>query len=386
MTENQLRALYVNTAKKYLGYNEEDGSHKVIIDLYNTIEPLPRGYKVDYNDEWCATYVSAIAQECRLTDIIFPECSCNRMISHFQDAGRWQESDSYVPKIGDLIMYDWDDSGSGENKNRADHVGIIVSVSGKTLKVIEGNKGNAVSYRTKTVNSRYIRGYCIPDYASKATSQEEDTSNAKLIWDYFMDKLGNEYGVAGLIGNLEAESGLYPDRVQGDVPYSSYSQEYTAKVDSGEITEDDFVHNGPGGGGYGLAQWTYSTRKQGLYDLYKSGGYSSIGSLQLAMDYLWQELSTSYKGVVSVLKSATSVREASDKVLHDFEKPANQSESNEEKRASMGQAWYDKYSGSLPNSGGSGGGSGGSESTVPWKPTGHDMPLLLMILATRRGG
>lgn len=166
-----------------------------------------------------------------------------------------------------------------------------------------------------------------------------------IIWGYFKNKIGNEYGVAGLMGNLQAESGLYPDRVQGDIPYSSYSQEYTAKVDNGTISEYDFVHNGPNGGGYGLAQWTYYTRKQALYNMKKERGFSSIGSIGLACEYLWYELQTSYAGVLSVLKNATSIREASDKVLHDFENPADQSLQVESLRESLSQYWYDLYVG-----------------------------------------
>ena len=165
------------------------------------------------------------------------------------------------------------------------------------------------------------------------------------IWSYFKEKIGNEYGVAALMGNLQAESGLHCDRVQGDIPYSSYSQEYTAKVDLGEISEHDFVYNAPGGGGYGLAQWTFWSRKQALYDMYKSGGYSSIGSVELACDYLWYELQNSFPTVLSALKNATSIREASDIVLHDFESPADQSEAVEEKRTELGQAIYDELSG-----------------------------------------
>ena len=145
------------------------------------------------------------------------------------------------------------------------------------------------------------------------------------------------------MGNLQAESGLYPDRVQGDIPYSNYSKSYTADVDNGVISEYDFVHNGPNGGGYGLAQWTFYTRKQALYNRYKSGDYSSIGSIELACDYLWYELVNSYSGVLSVLRTASSVREASDKVLHDFENPADQSESVEEARAALGMNHYNSF-------------------------------------------
>lgn len=205
---------------------------------------------------------------------------------------------------------------------------------------------------------------------------------AKTIWDYFVDKIGNEYGVAGLMGNLQAESGLCPYRLQGDFTsgYTS-SIEYTAKVDNGTISEYDFVHNGPGGGGYGLAQWTFYTRKQQLYDKWQSGGYSSIGSIELACDFLWYELQNSYSGVLSVLKNATSVREASDKVLHDFENPADQSTAVEEARAAMGAAWYNQFAGSDPEN---------PDNPDPPTPTPRPprhrkvMSFLLLYLATRR--
>lgn len=239
-----------------------------------------------------------------------------------------------------------------------------------------------VDRQNMTVHRWFANKACPGDYlynkhgeiatAVNARLLTEGTSNPKRIWDYFMDKLGNEYGVAGLMGNLEAESGLYPDRVQGDIPYSSYSQEYTAQVDSGAISMADFVNNGPGGGGYGLAQWTYPTRKQGLYDMWKSGGYTSIGSLELAMDYLWHELQNDFPDVVSVLKSAKSVREASDKVLHDFENPADQSTAVEEKREKMSVAWYNKYAG------------GSMTPPTDNSQNTHKMSLLLMALATQR--
>ena len=169
-----------------------------------------------------------------------------------------------------------------------------------------------------------------------------------IIWNYLLLRINNEYGVAGLMGNLQAESGLYPNRVQGDVPYSSYSAEYTAKVDNGDISESEFVNNGPNGGGYGLAQWTTPARKQALYSLRMSGGYTSIGAIDLALDYLWYELQNSYSGVLSVLTTAASVREASDSVLHDFERPADQSSSVEIARAQLGTAFYNQFSGNAP--------------------------------------
>jgi hypothetical protein len=167
---------------------------------------------------------------------------------------------------------------------------------------------------------------------------------SKQIWDYLVAKIGNEYGVAGLMGNLKAESGLHPDRKQGDIPYSSVSQEYTANVDNGTYSEYSFVHDSIG---FGLAQWTYYNRKQNLYNLSKQRNVS-IGNITLGLDFLWSELTGGYSGVTSVLISATSVLQASNKVLFDFENPADQSKSVQTFRASLGQAIYDKYTGTSP--------------------------------------
>lgn len=170
MTEKELRAKVVDTAKSYLGYKESDGTHRKIIDLYNSQKPLPVGYKVTYTDAWCATFVSAVAVKLGLTDIIFPECSCSRMIALYQKAGRWTENDAYVPNPGDIIMYDWQDNGVGDDTGVADHVGLVCSVDGTKITVIEGNRNDAVGYRTIQVNGLYIRGFCLPDYASKAST------------------------------------------------------------------------------------------------------------------------------------------------------------------------------------------------------------------------
>lgn len=170
MTENQLRQKVVDIAKKYIGCTESNGSHKKIIDLYNSHKPLARGYAVKYTDAWCSTFASAVAIEAGLTDIIPTECGCGEHIKLFQKLGSWQENDAYVPSPGDYIFYDWDDSGAGDNTGGADHVGIVEKVSGSTITVIEGNYSNSVKRRSLAVNGRYIRGYGVPKYSSKATS------------------------------------------------------------------------------------------------------------------------------------------------------------------------------------------------------------------------
>lgn len=163
---------FVSKAISFLDRNEADGSHKAIIDLYNSITPLPVGYKVKYTDDWCATFISAVAKACGMTDFIFPECGCERMIKLYQNAGRWQENDAYVPQPGDIIFYDWQDNGTGDNKGFSDHVGIVVAVNGTVIKLIEGNLSNKVAYRNLLVNAQYIRGYGLPDFEGGSAKVE----------------------------------------------------------------------------------------------------------------------------------------------------------------------------------------------------------------------
>lgn len=165
------------------------------------------------------------------------------------------------------------------------------------------------------------------------------------IWDTMMKQINNEYGVAGLMGNLVAESNLIPYRLQGDFTdgYSS-SISYTTLVDNGTISENSFVNDSQG---YGLAQWTFYTRKQALYNKKKSMNVS-IGNIDLGLAYLIDELANNYTGVFNALKNAETLRQASDYVLHGFENPEVQDEAVEIARANIGQTVYDTYHGSTP--------------------------------------
>ena len=163
--------------------------------------------------------------------------------------------------------------------------------------------------------------------------------NTEKIWKYLKSKGLNDYGAAGLMGNLYAESGLNPKNLQNSYEKKlGYTDaQYTAAVDNGKYK--NFVKDSAG---YGLAQWTYWSRKQALIDFCKTAG-TSIGDLDMQLNFLWKELSDGYRGVINVLMNATSVVEASNTVLLQFERPADQSASVQLKRAEYGQAYYDKY-------------------------------------------
>lgn len=159
------------------------------------------------------------------------------------------------------------------------------------------------------------------------------------IWSFLKAQGLTDAGAAGLMGNLYAESGLRPNNLQNSYEgkLGMADAEYTERVDSGSYT--NFAHDCAG---YGLAQWTYHTRKANLHKFAKDVG-KSIGDLEMQLGFLMQELSTSYKTVLATLKTATSVRAASDAVLLQFERPADQSEAVKAKRAGYGQKYFDKY-------------------------------------------
>lgn len=176
------RQKVLDIARSWIGCKEADGSHRKIIDVYNAHKPLARGYAVKYTDAWCATFVSAVAIKAGVTDIIPTECGCGQQINLFRNLGEWVENDGYKPSAGDVIFYDWDDSGSGDNTGWSDHVGIVESCDGKTITVIEGNKNNMVGRRTISINGKYIRGFGVPRYSSKeatpATTQKKKSVEA----------------------------------------------------------------------------------------------------------------------------------------------------------------------------------------------------------------
>lgn len=158
----------IKLLKSWIGRNEKDGTHKPIIDIYNTQKKLPRNYKVQYTDEWCATTVTAAFVKLGATDLIYPECGCEEMIKGLKSMGIWIEDESITPEVGDLVFFDWQDTGKGDDKGWADHVGVVVEVSGNRFKTIEGNRGNAVSYREYTVNQKQLRGFARPKYKAEA--------------------------------------------------------------------------------------------------------------------------------------------------------------------------------------------------------------------------
>lgn len=238
----------------------------------------------------------------------------------------------------------------------------ICKRNGKTKLLWLGDKDKTLNYSPAknemvlTVHRWFANKSCpgnwlyarLGDLASKVTSRlggstqqasvAKTDDNEKIIWDFLYSKIGNAYGVAGLMGNLYAESALRANNLQNtyEKKLSMTDAQYTKSVDNGSYT--NFVKDSAG---YGLAQWTYWSRKQALLNFAKSAG-KSIGDLQMQLDFLWSELQ-GYSSVLGILKKANTVKSASDIVLTSYERPADQSDTAKAKRASYGVTYYNRY-------------------------------------------
>lgn len=163
----------------------------------------------------------------------------------------------------------------------------------------------------------------------------------RTLYEYFKSQGMNDYGVCGLLANIQKESGFKANNLQntGNKKLNMTDEQYTRAVDNGTYTRDEFCKDG---NGYGLAQHTYFSRKAALYTFMKLSKVS-IGDEAKQAEFIVKEMKTSYKGVWNTLCNAKSVKEASDKVMLEYEKPADQSAAARAERAGYGQAIYNEF-------------------------------------------
>ena len=251
-----------------------------------------------------------------------------------------------IPAVGAQVFFT-----RNKNVSGCYHTGLVYKVDGTYFYTIEGNTSASVGvirngggvakkkYRIADYNGKVLFGH--PKYDEE---KPQTTDNTLTIWNYLKGKGLNDYAIAGLMGNLYAESSLNPRNLQNSCEsrLGMTDDLYTAAVDNG--TYGNFAGDQAG---YGLAQWTSSGRKQGLLNYVRSKN-CSIGDLMIQLEYLWNELN-GYKSVMKVLNNASSVREASDAVLTGYERPKDQSEKVKTTRAGYGQRYFDKYASSTPD-------------------------------------
>ena len=191
------RAKIVAVAKSYIGMCGGSSAHADILHYFNSVKPY--GYTAHKSDWWCAEFVSACAIQAfgkTAAKKFFPlSAACVYIINKAKKMNIWVESDKYIPEAGDWILYDWDDTGKGDNKGQPDHVGIVEYYKSGYIHVIEGNMGSGsgrCGRRKLRIDGRYIRGFVTPDY-DRIKVKKSDKTVEELAKEVIAGKWGNGY-------------------------------------------------------------------------------------------------------------------------------------------------------------------------------------------------
>lgn len=263
--------------------------------------------------------------------------SCGQMT--WPNDGRYSFTQAVINNTIDLVKYLM-----GKYGIPIDHVVRHYDITGKLCPGIIGWNAESGSEELWNIFKTQLgsdTGQVVPQPQAPSVANVSDESR---IWDFLRGRGLSAIATAGVMGNLHAESVLNPKNLQNsfEKKLGMNDEEYTKAVDSGKYT--NFVHDGAG---YGLAQWTYFSRKQALLD-YAKQRKSSIGDLYTQLDFMWQEMS-GYLGLFEVLAKAKTIREASDAIMTGYEKPADQSEAAKQRRGLFAQQYYEKFATSVPD-------------------------------------
>lgn len=231
ITESQLRQKVANTINAWMGAEEGDSTHAEILRIYNNQKNLD--YRMGTHDAWCAATVSATWLKLGIADYICTSVNCGTLRDKAIAKGIWVENDAYVPKVGDAIIYNWSDSGAGDNRGSADHVAMVTAVSGNSFTTTEGNMGSGVvGHRQMQVNGRYIRGFIAPNYADIAKKMSgkitPDTPSTVVKPSIYVQgvsngkwqKVGKNGVTTGILGKPIVAFAVKTDK--GSVKYSGH--------------------------------------------------------------------------------------------------------------------------------------------------------------------
>lgn len=144
-------------------------------------------------------------------------------------------------------------------------------------------------------------------------------SYKQTIYNTFRKHGLTEAAALAFLGNWECESGNEPYRLQGDFStYRTASKAYVQGLENGSISKQQFQNDQKG---FGLAQWTYWSRKADLYDYWKASG-KAIDNAEMQTEFALKELRESYGALLDFLKSTTDVFTATSRICREYERPA----------------------------------------------------------------
>lgn len=213
MTETELRKKVASIINGWVGGKQYSQIHKEIVAIYNEYAKANGLAQAALSYYWCDITASAAWIKAGIAKYVPISMSCGQSITKAKSLGIWQEKDSYVPKVGDAVIYDWEDSGKGDDTTGHDHIGIVVTSGSKQFTVAEGNAGSPSMVRKirRTVDQRYIRGFITPDYksiAKKLTPAEVKPTPAPVTTK--PDHVGAKTYTAGKKGTyrITAQAGL----------------------------------------------------------------------------------------------------------------------------------------------------------------------------------
>lgn len=269
----------LNIMRSWIGRSQLDGTHKEIVDIYNSHTPRARSYSVKYTDHWCDTTVSAVFIKLHAVELIGgTECGVEEHTKLFKKAGIWYEDGTVTPKPGWIIVYNWDKTVQ-PNDGYADHIGFVEAVNGNTITTIEGNLSGYVARRTIKVADGRIRGYAAPKYS-------EETSGGKTIDELAKEVIGGQWGIGTARMNALTACGYDYDAVQARVNQILLGVPFDVYVNTAVLN----IRTGPGtnysatGVYTGKGRFTIVSKQDGVGS--KTGwGKLSDGRGWIALDY-----------------------------------------------------------------------------------------------------
>ncbi len=392
MTEQQLRQKVADIINSWIGATKGSAKHTEILKIYNSYRPLARGYKVQTKDAYCATTVSAAWIAAGIAAYTGTECGVEKFARIALDKGIWVENDAYVPKLGDAIVYDWQDTGVGDCTGSGDHIGIVTKPGAASFTVTEGNMtGGKVGTRTLKVNGRYIRGFITPNYAdivkalggASITTDTSPDTTTKSIEEIAKEVIAGKWGsgtdrrnrlqaagyaystvqakVNDILSNGTAQAAgpskaAYTIGKTNEETIFNFCREILGLNVAGAVgvianiaAESNFKTGalGDGGTSFGICQW-HAGRYTNL-KTWCSGNGKDHTALDGQLWYMKYELEKSYSTVLSYIRSvpntAAGAHDAAAHWCSKYEVPANTAVTSEKRGNIARGTYWPKYSG-----------------------------------------